>query len=504
MGIPFIKLVHRDRGLTAKLIFCAGLALFWVVFLWHFWERGIFALGINAAAFLGLLLWLFVWVLWEKGYYTKSDLTWIVPIALIAASYALYDNPFLKITNFLVLPIGLAVFYNQAYLRDKMTTLWDRAFMTRIIGRLFSFFATLPAACIGYLHLIIPAGTTKNQVIIRIVIGVVLFLIVALTVVVPLLSSADAVFAAKVQYLYEQLQKIISLPFIYKLLVFIVLSILCSSVLLAWGREFAYTEKDTQTTLDPIVTGIVLSGILGIYVLFLWVQVSRLWVGALPFDFKETESIVKSGFWQLLFLSVLNIVIYFFTYRKTNLLVQRVLAVFTITSLFLLASAGYRMGLYATYYGLSYEKFFASYTVLYCAILFVWLIWRLFARERSNIVKFVVLLFLWMYAAITVFPVEQSIIRANIALSHLEGSRIRLFEMTMLSPDVLGLVKEYRQQDRLKEKVGYLARERIDNSEKLEFDWGPWIERQEARVSSKAWYERNLINSITSVRLKIQ
>jgi len=165
----------------------------------------------------------------------------------------------------------------------------------------------------------------------------------------------------------------------------------------------------------------------------------------------------------------------------------------------LLASAGYRMGLYVTYYGFSYEKFFASYTVIYCAILFIWLIIKLFAKQRANILKFLIVLFLWMYSIVAIFPVEQFILRANIALSNIKESRIRLFEMTMLSPDVLSTVKKYQQQGLLKEKTGYLSREK-ENKQDEDFDWQPWIERQEKIISDKIWYEKNLINIVSSAK----
>jgi hypothetical protein len=177
--------------------------------------------------------------------------------------------------------------------------------------------------------------------------------------------------------------------------------------------------------------------------------------------------------------------------------VQWILTAFTFASLFLLSSAGYRMGLYVAYYGFSYEKFFASYTVLYCAILFVWLISRLFINRLSNVIKFLIILFLCMYSLVTIFPVEQFILRTNVALSQKEDSRIRLFELTMLSPDVLGLIKDYRDKGVLKEKTDYLSREGVQKSEE-DFDWAPWIERQEKRLADKKWYEYNLMNLINT------
>ncbi|MFA4872643.1 MAG: DUF4153 domain-containing protein [Patescibacteria group bacterium] len=486
-----------NRDLALRLILCAGLAIFWVVFLWNFWSKGVYALGFNAFIFLVLFLGLFVWVLRKEGHFGKNDLAWLIPFTLIVLSFALYDNPFLKIFSLMVLPAGFAIFYNQAFLPDKESKYWDIEYVLRIISRFFSFLLQIGKSATLYLNLIVPTGSAKKRIAVRVTAGLVLFLVIALTVFIPLLSSADAVFAERMKGIYDWFKEIISVPFMYKLLVGIALSILFSSVLAAWSGPFDYGKKEKQDKpIDSIVAGIVLGGILCLYALFLWVQVKRLWVGDLPFDFKETEHLVKSGFWQLLFLSVINILIYFFAYRKTSPIVQKILAAFTAASLLLLVSAGYRMGLYVTYYGFSYEKFFAAYTVLYCAIVFVWLITRLFIAQRSNILKFLVVLFIWMYAAVTVLPVEQFILRANVALSGIENSRIRLYELTMLSPDVLSLVKRYEQQGALKEKADYLEREGKNKSEEA-FDWTPWIERQEKRVAEKVWYEMNIMNLMT-------
>ncbi len=488
------KRLTFTKELNWQLVLSAFLAIFWVIFLWNFWDKGPYALGINATIFLLLLIGLFIWVLGKKGVYTRYDLFWIAPMVLIALSYALYENPFLKIISLLVLPVIFSVFYNQAFLSDKKNKLWDFEFIFKLVIRFFSFLTKIGQTITLYINLIMPSSKTKKGIIVRVAVGIILFLIIALTIFIPLLSSADAIFADKVKFFYDWFRQIISLPLMYRLLTGIVLTILFFSVLTAWSSKFEYKEKENKNiNIDAIVSGIVLGGILCLYILFLWVQINRLWIGELPFDFKATENIVKSGFWQLLFLSVINILVYFFTYRKTTPLVQWILTAFTIASLFLLVSAGYRMGLYVTYYGFSYEKFFASYTVVYCAILFIWLIVQLFNKQRANIVKFLVVLFLWMYALITVFPVEQFILRSNIVLARLENSQIRMFELTMLSPDVLTLVKEYRKQGLLQEKAGYLSREN-ENEPSEVFDWDPWIKNQEKIIADKIWYEMNFTN----------
>ncbi|MCK9438773.1 MAG: DUF4153 domain-containing protein [Patescibacteria group bacterium] len=489
---------ENKKDLPLRLILSSVPALFFVIFLWNFWSKGPYALGFNATFFLLIFLTLFAWVLYKKDFYSHRDLLWIIPMVLIAISYSFYDNPFFKVVNLLFFPLLFIVFYNQSFLINKKNKIWDFSFISKIVARFFSFLSKIGKTFYLYLNLLVPVNKNKKNVFVRVISGVILFLIISLTFFIPLLSSADLEFASRMKVFYGWFSSFISLPFVYRALVFIALTILFFSTLTAWSEKFICEEKkEDKKNIDPIISGIVLGGVLLLYLLFLWIQLSRLLIGSLPFDFKEVESLVKSGFWQLLFLSIINILIYFFTYKKTNLLIQRILAIFTITSLFLLFSAAYRMGLYVKYYGFSYEKFFASYTVIYCGILFIWLISRLFVKSRSNILKFLIFLFLWMYSFISIFPVERFILRTNIALSGIEDSRIRLFELTMLSPDVLSPIREYKQAGLLEESVAYLARKGEEKSVD-KFDWSPWIKRQEKKISDKKWYEKNLTNLVSN------
>lgn len=485
-------IIHKDAG-KRRLLSAAGLALFWVIFIWNFFESGVYALGINTTVFLLLALALFLQPLNASRKLSFRDMFWIVPFVLIAISYSLYDNPFWKITSVLIVPASFVVFYLQAF--APAVTRWILSFFFQIALRFLSIVKNFGAVSEGYMALVAPNNASRRRVFVRILIGIFILIIIAVVVVIPLLADADAVFGTAVDAVYEWLKTFIFISFWYRVLAFLALSFLFASALISWGRNMDVPEKqNTQKRLDPIITSIVLGGILVLYLLFLGIQFNHFWVGKLPFDFGKTEQLVKSGFWELLFLSVLNIGVYFFVYKKTVSALQYMLVAFTGASLFLLASAGYRMGLYVTYYGFSYEKFFASYAVIYCAILFVWLIAKLFSSAPADILKFVAVLFLWMYAIAAVLPVEQFILRANVALAERQGSRIRLFEMKMLSSDVLGTIKQYNQNGLLQENAGYLSKEGEPVSDIKLFDWQPWIEKQEQMVADKKWYEYNLMN----------
>lgn len=496
---------HRDRTL---MFWSLGLSLFWVIFLWGFFEKGPFALGANAFVYLGTLAGLFLWAMQREGLSLRKNAAWIVPIFLIVLSYLIYDNPFLKIVSILVLPTTFALFYNDALLSAQGRVRWSSKVVGELVARSLSILEHIHKAGIQLERLATRARQNPSTAK-RVFLGIALFLLLAVIVVIPLLSSADAQFAAILGFVNDWIKKLFSTSLFGKILMFFLLSVGTLAALLAWVRPSPRIQATTETkTVDPIIASIVLLGILALYILFLWIQVGHMWVGKLPIEFSETERLVKDGFWQLLALTVINILFAFTTYGKTIPAVQRLLAVFAVASFLLLASAGQRMVLYVMYYGLSYEKFFASYAVSFCAILLLWLVSRFFTHARADVVRFPAILFLWMYAVLTVMPVEQIILRSNVALSHREGSQIRIFELTMLSPDVLGLVQAYQRSGKLVEKNPFYNRELAVAEpggaySKPEFDWNPWIMDRSRIISGKAWYELNLMNLIVSGRLSL-
>ncbi|MFH1565020.1 MAG: DUF4153 domain-containing protein [bacterium] len=456
---------------TNDMLASCAIALFSVLFLWNFWERGVRALGINFFIFLFLIFLLFNWHnIKKEKFFNRNNIICQLPIFLIFCSFLIYENPFIKAISLVILPILFVVFYNYAQLEDNKNKYWGFNFLNEMFTRVFSFLACIDKAVKSYIKVLLPKSENKKNIT-KIVIGVLLFAVLAVVVIIPLLSSADKEFASKINFFYVWIKNLIEFSTVMKITVFCVLSVSFMAGLLAWQSQFDFKEKGSERkNLDNIISGIVLGGVLALYLLFLWVQIERLLVGALPIDFKETENLVKSGFWQLIFLSVINIGFFTIYYKKTSVGLQKVLNIFTFASLFLIISAAWRMALYVIYYGFSYEKFFASYAVIFCIILFCWIIFKLFRNIKIDVVKFVLFLFLWMYGIIAIFPSEQFILRANIELAKCPNSRIDLYEMTMLSSDVYNLAKENN------------------------FEWGDWFDRQTSIIEKKEWYEMGVVD----------
>ena len=217
-------------------------------------------------------------------------------------------------------------------------------------------------------------------------------------------------------------------------------------------------------------------------------QLEYLLVDSLPIDFDQTEQLVKSGFWQLFFLSFLNVVLFTFFYKNTAVIAQIFLTIFIAASGLLLLSAAWRMGLYVFYYGFSYEKFFASYTCLFALILFVFLAIASLSKDKKDILKTILFSALWCYGIATLLPIEKIILHSNTHLAKLEDSRINLAHLKVLSADVLNDINDLHTKSiNAKPTINGFS---IHNSWNNLY-WQQWMNQQQF-ACSRAWYEKNL------------
>lgn len=464
------------------------LGLFWVIFLWGFWRMGIYALGINATVFLLGLGSLIYCADTRNADLLRSGKSWIIPLLLMALSYSFFENPFIKLVNLLVIPLTWTVFYRHAVISREQEVIWTPKFVLISMCTTLLFPQFWALGGISFFRSVKPRREikfTNAELYGRIAKGILLLMGLSLFVVVPLLSSADLAFSEKISHItdsiYQLFVSIFELTLVAK-----VCTIVLVACLAVGGVKFArhfdqMKQVDTLSSTDSVVAGIVLSGILGLYAVFIWVQVEQLWFSALPAQFVTTERLVKGGFWQLILVSVVNILLFTWCYRRTNRTVQLVLSLFTPACLILVLSAANKMWLYVMTYGFSYEKFYAFYTVVFCLVVFLFLLAALSTAQRQDIVKFTCFLFLWMYGVVTVLPVERIVLGANIALASQERSRVAIDEMTMLSADVISIVDQHGFHSDVGGKVSPSR-------------WQLWYDRNCSYLSTKPWYELNLSN----------
>lgn len=457
--------------LTSRALSLVAVLSFLLVFShWNFFEIGQYSSGWNTSIFYAGILYL----LHKNNVYLnyKDDWYWVTPIALIAISFSLFENPWLKLISLFILPFSIGIFYHYGQLQDKKRIRWGKQLLSYTALRsvkTFTYFAPSKDHWIKQ----IPKGNTHKRK--QIVKGITI-LIPALIVVTVLLSSADENFAALVEPTFDYILSMNNLSFFLKVFISIVFAILLLGMFFSWRLPPTFIFEDNPKPSEDIVYGILMSGILILYIAFLYLQFEHLLVNSLPNDFTKTEQLVKSGFWQLFCLSIINVFLFISIYKKTSAFVQLILRLYIFASGLILLSACWRILLYVKWYGLSYEKYFASYTCIFALLTFAYLLWATFAKTQKDIVRFLAFSMLWSYAIATVSPIEKIIYNTNQYLSTSEHTRIDLNQLKSLSADILGNV----ENDILS---GHL-----DSNE-----WGAWENTIKTKsCNSRLWYETNL------------
>ena len=315
----------------------------------------------------------------------------------------------------------------------------------------------------------------------------------ALLVVIPLLASADMQFAAELEDVLKSIsgfvEWLVNHSLLYRLISALLVATLALAACIMWNSPQKTVQTDTSMR-DSITAAIVLGGLLALYLCFLFIQFDRLWLDVLPTSFKATELYVKRGFWQLVSLSAINLVLVFAYFQRTNTLTQYFLYAFVAASLLLLGSASHRMFLYTSYYGFSYEKFYASYAVVYCILIFALIAHGLIRSNAQLVLMRCVLLLLWMYALISVFPTEYFIVRANLTLSERPQARLQLSDLKELSIDALPVISANIH--------------RLSAATPSEKSWEgcqQWIIESRNDASYRPWYEHTLSSLYTSTAL---
>ena len=443
---------------------------------WNIWDDGVYALGWNTS-----VVWLSaLFLLWRNSPQRsfRRDKYWLLPLAGIALSYTLFENPWLKLISCFVLPIASGVFYAYGQIVNSSKQFWGLGLLKSLVKRAASPLRFLISVS-GFIkhRLAVVFGQTDSHLAKRILHGVVLLIPLAMTVLI-LLTSADENFSHLIDGIAGDLFDLMNWSIFAKLFWIFFIAVVLLATLHAWEMPLLHDQSKQVIKTDDIVVGIVMGGILLIYLLFLWLQLDYLMVEVLPSNFAQVERLVKSGFWQLFFLSILNAGLFFVVYKNTGAIAQIILRIFIIASGLLLLSAAWRMGLYVYWYGLSYEKFFASYTTLFALIVFVYLLLASLSSERKDVLKFIAFSALWFYSVATLMPVEKIIFHSNVKLAQLEGSNVRLEYLRDLSLDVVGDVeREFIQKPKRKIQRG------------TEFNWASWVAYQRRRHCDRAWYE---------------
>lgn len=304
---------------------------------------------------------------------------------LLATSFALTSNPWFRVWNFLALA-ALVPLQAASMAAGDLLPWWRPAMAGERLGLMcrgvFCHLGAAPAA--------LSAGREKTRLRLTVVLGGAAAALALVSILLPVLASADALFAAATRGLTE----FIRLHFargLWKLFWALVLTPFLFGLLYCLRHEPAKAKAHTLYTVDSALFAIVLGALDALYLLFLAVQSAGLFGGA---EYLAQRGIsyaewARSGFFQMVGVTIVNLAAVMagltLSQREDRAwrAVRALAAALVGESLVLLASAAWRMTLYVSAYGLSFKRFLTYWGMVMMALFFLAALWKVQKPDRS-------------------------------------------------------------------------------------------------------------------------
>ncbi|MCI8849304.1 MAG: DUF4173 domain-containing protein [Oscillibacter sp.] len=320
-----------------------------------------------------IITWYILLYFWKGKTLLKHSRPLLFVNLFLALTFALGSNWYFRFWNLLALVIlvpihlfsdaSLLPWWNPAMPLERM-----QRFLRGLFGNLWSTFAAMSPLS--------KKGPSKHAA--ALIAGTVGSLIL-ITFLLPLLSSADALFAAAT----ADLQNFIRSHFtdaLGNLFWALLLTPFAFSLLYSLGVQRAEPPKArTLPAADGLLFAALLTALDILYLFFLAVQSAGLFGGPAYLAERNIRYAdwARSGFFQMVGVTAINLSVLLTSLtfsrkgEKSWKIVRILAALLTAESFTLLASAAWRMTLYVTAYGLSFKRFMTYWGMVMMALFFL-------------------------------------------------------------------------------------------------------------------------------------
>lgn len=284
--------------------------------------------------------------------------------------------------------------------------------------------------------------SSKNRYIGKILLGLVLAIPV-LVVLSALLSSADAVFGNMFSRFFSE---IADLGNIVKVLFMLLLGFFSSYCGMRYadmsGADIKVTNHRKR---EPVVPITVLSLVSILYLAFSVIQILYLFIGGftLPQGVTYAEY-ARSGFFQLLFVSALNLIVVLIMkkYILRSRILDALLLLICACTYIMIASSAIRMIMYIREYHLTYDRILVLVVLLTLAVLFAGVM-IFVIKENFPFMHFAVAAVCLLYMVFAFANVDRIIASYN--LNHISSDKYHhdMYYISELSADAAPVIAEY-------------------------------------------------------------
>lgn len=283
-----------------------------------------------------------------------------------------------------------------------------------------------------------------------------------LVVIVSLLVSADAIFSNLVGRIFYVLFREIILPtkFIRILLMFLWGFLFFYSILYNISQKKLNSQQKDFRTKEPLIAITFLALIAVVYLIFCGIQISYIFTGGMELPSGYTySSFARQGFFQLLFVCVLNLILVLMCLGlfRENRILKILLTFISGCTYIMIVSSAYRMMLYIVAYQLTRLRILVLAALLVLAILLGGVIRSIF-QESFPLFKYSTIVVTVIYVILSLSRIDFIIAKYNVSQRGLDITYENQY-ITTLSADAAGI---YVEAARSCDNKTELAEENLD------------------------------------------
>lgn len=447
-------------------------------------------LGFGAAIFFTLLLTVCVmYYRLKEVSFTKGDILKIIIGYLSAFNFALYDNTFLKLLNFLFSSLIIAYFCYTVNNKDRKKEMFIRDMTKAALVMPVS----SPSDCPGAIGAAVSKSNTAKNIK-NVLLG---FLIAfpCLCIVVSLLMNGDIMFESLMDNVFDNVGSDL-LIFVFQLAVgtpiaFFIFSMIFGNVERksnVLSDEGCKSLARSAGVMPQVMMFSAVAPLILIYILFFVSQAGYFlsaFSNILPENFSYS-SYARKGFFELCTVSAINLFVLISMrsfVRKDEDKKSKAVSFFTVTlslmTIMLIATALSKMIMYIDNYGLSLLRIYTSWFMVLLLVLFTLIIIKEFAPKIRMWTIFTAI-FCVMFFTLTYCDVDAITARYNIQryYDH-KDDRIDIRMLDDMSASVVPILDEL---DDDVQTNGYMELERyIDNMAKNAW-YKDWREQSVATI----------------------
>lgn len=394
---------------------------------------------------------------------------------LLSVTYAIFTNYIFREINTILIPLTLATglyMINFSDIRLKGEDLLNNVIPNITIG----IFINPHVGMIGRLFKDREGFNFKNSKYSGVIKGVVIS-IPLLILLIVLLSSADEIFASIFEDTINNMINAISLirtgGILLKLVVFALVFVYIYYLFSSFKFMVKRTYKMTVTKLDKSMVNTILVLVNVLYLVFTYVQIKYLYIKVSNFNLSPAEysSYARNGFFQLIAVVVLNIMIilYFKNRIDNSKLTCSLNTLMTILSFNMGLASLYKMRLYIREFGMTQLRFVTSVFMIFILIMLVLIAISLW--KKIELFKYCIIIGSIIYLGINFCNMDKMIAEYNL---NAKGKGVDIEYLSTLSLDSYDVVlKAYEQ--------GKISKEQF-------------MQYKEQKQLTSQWYEYNYYN----------